>query len=326
MNGNGACNSAATEHEKGYRAGASPERVLNNGQDTANSPVTEIKEEPSTCDSPPAAFLDEQKASDCPATKILEGQSDGISPRAHTKEQTPGSKRGLKRKICVNPEPSMKRCSVNVTRLLADNDAASLETRPCGGVAVKRSRRTRKPTFSSSEWETPLDSPCRHRRNSETESTKVRTSVSSPSVRVSRPRKIQTDDGDGPKDSVLQDECGAATTGNVILPSELHREEVCSDSTSVAAMADCHEGDIKQDASISEDTTCGGGINVEVDPAIQTGGSTDTKQADDSEEMTPLDGSATSQTEDNLAATVAGTSMLIKINGHLVYIDIERGK
>ena len=303
----GACNSTAKEHE------THPERVLNKGQDTPNSPVTEIKDEPGTWNSPNASIVAEQGACNSSATGLVEGQGVGISSDTHLKELGTVSKRGAKRKISVNSAPSMKRCSVSVARLLADNDVATEEKTPSGDVAVKHSRRTRKPTFSSSEWETPVDSPCRHGLSSKTkkENTKIQTK-SSPSVRLSRPKKRQTDDGS--KNPVQQDECGAAKSGNVIIPSECHMEEACSDSTSVVAAAVCSEANVEQNAAISEDTTCGVSIGGEVKPATQTGGSTETKQVDDGDEMmTPDDSPAKSQIEDNHPVTDAGKCYLILI-------------
>ena len=314
MEGKGACNPTATENEKRYSAGTSPDKALSKGQDTANSRITEIKDEPGTNNSPSTAFMKEQVACNSSATGIRKGQCAGISQGAHLKERGPGSKRGRKRKISVNTSPPTNRCSDSVTRLLSDNDAVTEETTPSGEVAVKRSRRTRKPTFSSSEWETPLDSPCRHSRSNEIEkkNTKIRTK-SSPSVRLSRPKKKQRED-DGSKDSVQQDECGDATAGNVILPSELHEDEARSDSTSVVATADRREADIEQNAAISEDMTCGGDIGGEMITGTQTGGSTETKQVDDGEEMmTPDDSPAKSQIEDNHPVTDAGKCYLILI-------------
>ena len=316
--GKDACNSTATEHEQTHGACTSPERALNNGQGTANSLVTEIKEEPST------ATVEGQGACNSLAKGIIEDRSSGISPGAHLREQGPGSKRGAKRKIPVNSAPSVKRCSVSVTRLLADNDAATEETTPSGDVmAVKRSRRTRKPTFSSSEWETPLDSPCRHGRISKTEKeTKKIRAKSSPSVRVSRPKKRRSE-CEGLKDPVQKDECGAVTAGNAIIPSKLHEDEVRSDSTSVVAAAVCREADIKRDAAISEDTACGDGIDGEMNPVTQTGGSTDAMRADDGEEVTPSDDSAAkSQIEDNLADNVADAGNDYSITSKKVHCSL----
>ena len=311
--GKGTCNSTTTEHEQTPGADTSPERVLKE-QGTANCLVTGIKDEPGTCNSHNASIVAEQGACNSSATGIMEDQGTGISPGAHLKEQGPGSKRGSKRKISVSTAPSMKPCSVSVSRLLADNDVVTEEMTPSCEVAVKRSRRTRKPTFSSSEWETPLDSPCRQGRISdkEKESTKVQTK-SSPSVRVSRPKKKQCD---GPKDPVQKDECDTVTAGNAIISLKQRNKEARSDSTSVVAPADCDEVDSKQNAApaISEDATCAGGIVGDMNLATQTGGSTETKQVDDGDEMmTPGDSPAKSQIEDNHPVTDAGKCYLILI-------------
>ena len=80
------------------------------------------------------------------------------------KTQSAGSNCGRKHKrstnTVVDDKPPMKRSRGSVT---TDSANVGEETTPGGDTTVKRSRRTRKPTFSSSEWATPHRSPPRHR-------------------------------------------------------------------------------------------------------------------------------------------------------------------
>jgi len=78
------------------------------------------------------------------------------------KTQSAGNNCGRKHKrrtnTLVHDKPPTKRSRGSVT---TDNGNIREETTP---TTVTRSRRTRKPTFSSSEWATPHTSPHRHRR------------------------------------------------------------------------------------------------------------------------------------------------------------------
>ena len=80
------------------------------------------------------------------------------------KTQSAGSSCGRKHKrstnTLVHDKPPLKRSRGSVT---TDSANVGEETTPGGDTTVKRSRRTRKPTFSSSEWATPHTSPPRHR-------------------------------------------------------------------------------------------------------------------------------------------------------------------
>ena len=282
------------------------------GQGTNNTPGTNIKEELGTDTSPDLQIIERQDKVNTPDTEIIEGQGKVNSPASQFMEgQAAGDTCGTrhKRPACSPAEdaPSVKRHAGNVLKQLTDNNCVTEEiTPPIGDVTVKRSTRTRRPTFSSSEWATPHGSPRRGSKEGEKiNKSKCRTALSSQSIRGSRSRKQSED----PllRDPAQQNGCVSdvetAGDGHLDLKQE---PDVPSERYTMKEETDPHEGVIKHDTETSKDAAHTGilpnSISSEMIETVASregslaGGNTETVGVNVSPEATPA-GDRTNKSE-----------------------------